>query len=86
MKVLHYGKKLLTSQYGKSFDQMIEDHYKGFVHVPVDQLSPSNFHNLAKAALERLRDAKYYQVSRRLSSNFNMWVARRTKASWKIVC
>jgi hypothetical protein len=77
IKAVHYGKKFLTSQDGKSFDQMIKDHYQGFVHVPADQLSPTNFHNLAKSALERLRDANYYQVSR-LNSRINMWVAHQS--------
>eukprot|EP00532_Pseudo-nitzschia_australis_P010938 CAMPEP_0168234210 /NCGR_PEP_ID=MMETSP0140_2-20121125/18137_1 /TAXON_ID=44445 /ORGANISM="Pseudo-nitzschia australis, Strain 10249 10 AB" /LENGTH=586 /DNA_ID=CAMNT_0008166973 /DNA_START=28 /DNA_END=1788 /DNA_ORIENTATION=+ len=50
----------LTSR-DSGFEKHIEDHYKGFAHCSADQLQPPDFHQQAKAALERLRDANYYQ-------------------------
>jgi hypothetical protein len=55
-------KKFLTPQDGAEFTRLVEEKYRGFVHVAANQISPSNFHQRAKAALERLRDANYYQV------------------------
>jgi alpha-ketoglutarate-dependent dioxygenase FTO len=43
------------------FEKHVRDHYKGFVHCSVDDLQPFDFHQQARAALERLRDANYYQ-------------------------
>lgn len=43
------------------FEKHIRDHYEGFVHCSVDDLQPFDFHQQARAALERLRDANYYQ-------------------------
>jgi alpha-ketoglutarate-dependent dioxygenase FTO len=55
-----HGKKYLTPEDGQAFQDLIHDHYQGFVHVPADQVA-SNFDQTAKAAFERLRDANYYQ-------------------------
>lgn len=54
-------KKFLTQLDGKAFDDLVHDHYRGFVHVPAEEVRPANFHENAKAALEHLRDANYYQ-------------------------
>ena len=54
-------KKFLSSEDGECFQRHLENYYKGFVHVPVDRLTPFNFHEQAKKAFERLRDAQYYQ-------------------------
>lgn len=54
-------KKFLTEEDGVAFSDLVKDHYNGFVHVPGDQVQPSNFHVKAKAALQHLRDANYYQ-------------------------
>ena len=54
------NKLYLTTQ-DACFQKHIQDHYKGFVHLPVDRLQPPNFHQEAKIALERLRDSNYYQ-------------------------
>jgi hypothetical protein len=59
-KVLN--KKFLTPQDGEVYEKLIHDHYQNFVHIPADQMTPSNFHGTTKAVLERLRDADYYQV------------------------
>lgn len=56
-------KKFLTPQDGPEFTRLVDEKYRGFVHVAANQVTPSNFHQQAKAALERLRDANYYQVS-----------------------
>ena len=53
--------KLYLTPQDASFEKHIQDHYRGFVHLPVDRLQPPNFHQQAKIALERLRDANYYQ-------------------------
>jgi hypothetical protein len=58
-------KKFLTPQDGTEFTRLVEEKYRGFVHVAANQVSPSNFHQRAKAALERLRDANYYQVRKK---------------------
>jgi len=50
----------LTPQDGVYFQKHLQDHYKGFVHLTVDRLQ-HDFHQHAKNALERLRDAQYYQ-------------------------
>lgn len=55
-------KKFLTQQDGEDFEKLVNEHYQGFVHIPADDLTPSNFHRTAKAAFEKLRDANYYQV------------------------
>ena len=54
-------KKFLTPQDGKAYEELVRDHYQGFVHIPVGQIRPSNFHSMAKMAFERLRDSGYYQ-------------------------
>jgi alpha-ketoglutarate-dependent dioxygenase FTO len=56
---LPVGRKFLTSQ-DSGFANYVEEHYPGFVHQP-QSVIPKNFHVFAKAALERLRDANYYQ-------------------------
>jgi hypothetical protein len=55
------GKKFLTSQDGAEFEKLLKAKYQGFVHIPASQLTPHDFHQSSKAALERLRDANYYQ-------------------------
>eukprot|EP00980_Cylindrotheca_fusiformis_P028044 scaffold22577_cov122-Cylindrotheca_fusiformis.AAC.23 len=55
-------KGFLTSGDGEAFENLLRNHYQGFVHVPVDKLVPSNFYAQAKQAFERLRDANYYHV------------------------
>lgn len=57
----HTSKKYLTPQDGTAFHDLVRDHYQGFVHIPADQVTPSNFHQIAKTAFEHLRDANYYQ-------------------------
>jgi hypothetical protein len=44
-----------VSSFGK------KEKYQGFVHIPATQLTPHDFHQRSRAALERLRDADYYQ-------------------------
>jgi hypothetical protein len=56
------GKNFLTSDEGEAFETLLRDHYKGFEHIPADKLIPSDFHQHAKKAFERLRDANYYHV------------------------
>ena len=56
------GKKYLTPENGSEFDRLVKEQYEGFVHVSANQVTPSNFHQRAKSALERLRDSNYYQV------------------------
>ena len=51
----------LTPEDGMYFQKHLQDHYKGFVHLPVDRLEPRDFHEEFKNSLERLRDAGYYQ-------------------------
>jgi mRNA N6-methyladenine demethylase len=62
--LLSSGRKFLTSQDG-GFVKYVNDHYPGFVHLPVDQYerrwNQPDFHSFARRALERLRDANYYQ-------------------------
>lgn len=55
------GKKYLTPQDGLAFENLVSNHYQGFVHVPADQIPSPDFHERAKSAFERLRDASYYQ-------------------------
>jgi len=55
------GKKFLSEDDGQMFQEQVHRHYQGFVHIPAEQVTPSNFHQIAKAAFERLRDANYYQ-------------------------
>ena len=55
------NQKFLTPQDGEMFEQLMDNHYQGFVHLSADDVTPSNFHQNSKAALERLRDANYYQ-------------------------
>ena len=55
------NKKFLSSEDGTVFEDHMSNHYKGFLHVPVNQLTPPNFHEKAKQAFEKLRDAQYYQ-------------------------
>ena len=43
------------------FEDHVSNHYQGFVHCSVDDLEPLDFHQRSRAALERLRDANYYQ-------------------------
>lgn len=43
------------------FQKHVRDHYGGFVHCSADDLQPNDFHHRFRAALERLRDAQYYQ-------------------------
>jgi alpha-ketoglutarate-dependent dioxygenase FTO len=52
---------LFVTPQDTGFEQHLRDHYKGFVHCSVDTLQPRDFHQQARAALERLRDANYYQ-------------------------
>jgi len=56
-----HGKKFLTPQDGELYQDLVKNHYQGFVHIPVDEIRPSNFHQTAKVAFERLRDSGYYQ-------------------------
>ena len=56
------GKKYFTPENGPEFDRLVKEQYDGFVHVSVNEVTPSNFHQRAKSALERLRDSNYYQV------------------------
>lgn len=58
---LTFNRIFLTPEDGQIFDQVVRDHYQGFVHVPKN-VGGSNFHENNKAILERLRDANYYQV------------------------
>jgi alpha-ketoglutarate-dependent dioxygenase FTO len=51
----------LSPEDGVHFENHLQDHYKGFVHLPVDRLEPRDFHQEFKNSLERLRDAGYYQ-------------------------
>jgi alpha-ketoglutarate-dependent dioxygenase FTO len=55
------GKKFLMPQDGAEFDKLLKEKYQGFVHIPASQLTPRDFHQRSRAALERLRDANYYQ-------------------------
>jgi len=52
---------LFLTQDHPGFEEHVRDHYKGFVHCAVDDLQPRDFHEQARASLERLRDANYYQ-------------------------
>jgi hypothetical protein len=72
------NKRFLTPQDGKPYHELIQDHYQGFVHLPADEVTPSNFRQLAKTALERLRDANYYQVSSTSSNDLeqNIYVLK----------
>ncbi|KAL3925932.1 MAG: hypothetical protein SGILL_000075 [Bacillariaceae sp.] len=59
------GRKFWTSQ-DDSFSEYLQNHYAGFVHLPVQEyenriVSQDNFHEFSRRALERLRDANYYQ-------------------------
>ena len=49
------------TSHDKDVQIYIQRHYSKFVHLPRQRLSPSDFHERAKAALERLRDMNYYQ-------------------------
>jgi hypothetical protein len=55
------GKKFLMPQDGAEFDKLLKEKYRGFIHIPASQLTPHDFHQRSRAALERLRDANYYQ-------------------------
>lgn len=55
------GKKFLMPQDGAEFDNLLKAKYQGFVHIAASQLTPHDFHQRSRAALERLRDANYYQ-------------------------
>ncbi|KAG7347203.1 FTO catalytic domain containing protein [Nitzschia inconspicua] len=58
------SRSFLTSN-DNGFANYVKDHYPGFVHLPVVQyeqtLQQRDFHAYARQALERLRDASYYQ-------------------------
>ncbi len=50
----------LTPQ-NPGFEDHVSKYYQGFVRCSVDDLQPFDFHQRSRAALERLRDANYYQ-------------------------
>jgi mRNA N6-methyladenine demethylase len=61
---LPFGRKFVTSQ-DTGFSEHVQEHYQGFVHLPVTEYearwNQRDFHQNARRALERLRDAGYYQ-------------------------
>ena len=56
-----FSSSLFLTQEDPGFEEHVREHYKGFVHCSVDDLQPRDFHEQARASLERLRDANYYQ-------------------------
>jgi mRNA N6-methyladenine demethylase len=57
-------RKFLTS-HDTGFSRYVQHHYQGFVHLPANEYevrwNQPAFHQSARLALERLRDASYYQ-------------------------
>jgi mRNA N6-methyladenine demethylase len=66
------GKKFLTVTDGTVYQETLREHYKGFVLLPAAQISPASFHAHAATALERLRDAGYYQYDMVMAGGKNL--------------
>lgn len=56
-------KSFYTPQDGSEYNELIQNHYQGFVHIPAKNVTPTSFHQFARKTLEKLRDSNYYQVS-----------------------
>ena len=57
---------------GSAYHQLLREHHAGFVVVPAGKVRPPDFHHAAKAALEKLRDAGYYQYDMVMAGGKNL--------------
>lgn len=64
-------KNFLTEKDGIIYRKLLEEHYSGFALLPASQISPQ-FHQSSKVALEKLRDAGYYQYDMVMAGGTNL--------------
>lgn len=65
-------KKFLAASDGAAYLTLMRDHYQGFALVPAAQVQPASFHVASKLALEKLRDAGYYQYDMVMAGGKNL--------------
>lgn len=65
-------KKFLTATDGSAYHQLLREHYTGFAMVPAGKVHPPSFHFASKSALEKLRDAGYYQYDMVVAGGKNL--------------
>jgi mRNA N6-methyladenine demethylase len=66
------NKKFLTASDGAPYHELLREHYAGFVLLPAAQVHPQSFHVQSKLALEKLRDAGYYQYDMVMAGGKNL--------------